>query len=110
MNPPTNKNEKNLTTTLVLTQEGMMEYQKTKIIDTKPKTKDNKDISSLEIYNKILELPEFSNPETCEKILDEDEYIDHLEVIITRDYFPDLHKYNQIKKQVKFFFFKIAKQ
>lgn len=97
----TEKNNINTTTTLVLKSTGLMEYETTNIPSSK-KTKENTNLSTLEIYNKILELPEFIKPEKTEKIIDEDEYINHLEEIITRDYFPDLYKYNQIKKQVKF--------
>jgi hypothetical protein len=100
-------NKKNITKSLVLKPCGEIVYEKNNNINKNNNisqiVKSKSKLSSLEIYNKILELPEFKKPESIELILNEDEYLNNLEEIITRDYFPDLHKYNQIKKQVKFF-------
>ncbi len=60
----------------------------------------NKNLSSLELYKKLLESNEFKKPETKEKILEEDEYIIYLEELISRDYFPDLYRINKMKKEV----------
>ena len=60
----------------------------------------NRSLTTLELYNKLLESDEFKKPETKEKIIDEDDYINYLEEIISRDYFPDLYKLNQMKKEV----------
>jgi hypothetical protein len=104
--------EQNLKNSLVLKATGLLEYEKVNLNQMKENKniKNNKEkLTSIELYNKILDLPEFKKPETKEKILDEDDYINSLEEIITRDYFPDLYKSNQIKKQVKFLI-KIANQ
>jgi len=62
--------------------------------------KDEKNLTTLQLYNKLLESDEFKKPETKEKVLDEDEYINYLEELISRDYFPDLYRANQLKKEV----------
>lgn len=91
---------------LVLTDnDKIIEY---KALEKAQKIETIKNLSTLELYNKILESDEFKKQETKEKILDEDEYINYLEEIINRDYFPDLHKINQLKKEVKLFY-QIAK-
>lgn len=70
--------------------------------------KDLKNLTNLELYNKFLESDEFKLPESKEKVLQEDDYINYLEEIICRDYFPDLYRSKQFEKEVNKFH-KIAK-
>jgi hypothetical protein len=46
----------------------------------------------LELYKTLLSKDEFKRPETKETILDEDDYLNSLEVIIQRDFFPHLYE------------------
>jgi len=64
--------------------------------------KGDKNLTSLELYNKLIESDEFKKPITKEKVLEEDDYIKYLEEIISRDYFPDLYKINQMNKEVNY--------
>ena len=53
--------------------------------------------NKINLYQKLLERPEFRRPITKEIVLDEDEYLNCLERIIQREYFPGLYKINQEK-------------
>ena len=76
----------------------IIEY-KTPIVN-KAEKKEEKNLTNLELYNKILQSDEFKRPITKEKVLEEDDYIKYLEEIISRDYFPDVYKMNQLRKEV----------
>lgn len=69
-------------------------------ISNKVEKKEEKNLSNLELYNKILNSDEFKRPLTKEKVLEEDDYIKYLEEIISRDYFPEVYKLSQLKKEV----------
>jgi len=69
-------------------------------IVNKAEKKEEKNLTNLELYNKILQSDEFKRPITKEKVLEEDDYIKYLEEIISRDYFPDVYKMNQLRKEV----------
>ncbi len=79
----------------------IIEYQAP--IANKSQKKEEKNLTSMELYKKILQSDEFKRPITKEKVLEEDDYVKYLEEIISRDYFPDVYKINQMKKQVNKF-------
>jgi len=54
-------------------------------------------MSRLDIYNNTLNREEFRRPETKEIVLDEDEYLNYLEEIIQKEFFPDLYERNKEK-------------
>src|SRR5690242_6493772 len=51
--------------------------------------------TEITLFEKLLRSNEFARKETKETIIDEDAYINYIEEIITRDYFPELHKQKQ---------------
>lgn len=51
-------------------------------------------MNRLALYKKVLERDEFKRPDNKNIVLDEDDYLDYLEKIIQKDYFPDLYKAN----------------
>ena len=88
----------NIRDLVILDDDKIIEY-KAPIVNTAEK-KDEKNLTSLELYKKILQSDEFKRPITKEKVLEEDDYVKCLEEIISRDYFPDVYKMNQMKKEV----------
>lgn len=58
--------------------------------------------NKLAIYDKVISREEFRRIETKELVLDEDDYLNFLEEIIQKDYFPDLYEIR--KEKVKFDF------
>jgi hypothetical protein len=59
-------------------------------------------MSRLDIYHNTLNREEFRRPETKEIVLDEDEYLNYLEEIIQKDFFPDLYEMNKEKVKLNF--------
>ena len=59
-------------------------------------------MSRLDIYHNTLKREEFRRPETKEIVLDEDEYLNYLEEIIQKDFFPDLYEMNKEKVKLNF--------
>lgn len=87
-----------ITDLVIRDDDKIIEYKDPKI--NKAEKKEEKNLTSLELYNKILQSDEFKRPITKEKVLEEDDYVKYLEEIISRDYFPNVYKMNQMKKEV----------
>ena len=56
-----------------------------------------KENNKISLYQKLLQRNEFKRPETKEIVLNEDDYLNYLEEIIQKDYFPDLYNINKEK-------------
>lgn len=61
-----------------------------------------KTISDIDIYRECLEMAEFKEAKTKEKVIDEDEYLDYLESIVARDYYPNSNKDKQSPSTSRF--------
>jgi hypothetical protein len=78
------------------------------VIEYKPSTeikkpefknpKEKKLNKRLALYHKLISSQEFQKPESTSIVLDEDDYLNNLENIIKRDYFPHLYEKDNIHK------------
>jgi hypothetical protein len=90
---------------ILKSEDNIIEYKKVdNTINSINKIK-NQPITKLSIYQKVMQLDEFKKPEPKELVLDEEDYLSHLEEIIQRDYYPSLYKnkevnINILKKQI----------
>lgn len=57
----------------------------------------NKKETRLSLIQKFQEREEFKKPKTKEIILDEDDYLNCLETLIQKNYYPDLYQLNKEK-------------
>lgn len=87
-------------------QDNAVEYQQKEISkkdkNEKISMRTSRQNNKLSIYQNALKREEFRRKETKEIVLDEDEYLNCLEEIIQKDYFPELYRIN--KEKVKFTF------
>ncbi len=83
-----NNNGKKL---VIKEEDNIIEYnEKKNETQEKMNFKEKKLHNRLTLYQKLLSSEEFKKPITSSKVLDEDEYLQNLEKIIQRDYFPSL--------------------
>lgn len=87
-------------------EDGIIEYRISK--EQEPKNRqlalrNNANVqeeTQLSLYERVLQLDEYKRGEPKEIILDEDDYLCHLEEIIKRDYFPKLYELEQKVKLI----------
>jgi hypothetical protein len=72
--------------------DSLIEYREIENkIQPKPFTKEERLERRLALYAELIKSDDFKTPETKEIVLDEDDYLNQLERIIQRDYFPQLY-------------------
>ncbi len=96
----------NTSKVLVLNDDKIIEYKDATEVNAKStaidlfKPKDKIAETKISLYKKFLERDEFKRAETKEIVLNEDEYLDCLEELIQKEYYPDLYRLN--KEKVKY--------
>jgi hypothetical protein len=64
--------------------------------------KERKLNNRLTLYRNLIHSQEFQKPESTSIVLDEDDYLNNLENIIKRDYFPDLYEKDNYENRNKY--------